>query len=123
MSSRRRTRSAAAGAAAAGSSRRVALNLTGLLVFVVMVFPVYWMVSTAFKPGNDVLSYTPKWFPDRPTLVNFRDAIERPYFWDNVKNSLIVVGAVVAVVDRARVPRRARAREVPLLRPRARSSS
>ena len=37
--------------------RRVALNLTGLLVFAVMVFPVYWMVSTAFKPGNDVLSY------------------------------------------------------------------
>ena len=75
--------------------RRVALNLTGLLVFAVMVFPVYWMVSTAFKPGNDVLSYTPKWIPD-PTLVNFRDAIGRPYFWDNVKNSLIVVCAVVA---------------------------
>ena len=60
-----------------------------------MVFPVYWMVSTAFKPGNEVLSYTPKWIPD-PTLVNFRDAIGRPYFWDNVKNSLIVVCAVVA---------------------------
>jgi N,N'-diacetylchitobiose transport system permease protein len=75
--------------------RRVALNLTGLLVFVVMVFPVYWMVATAFKPGNDVLSYEPHWLPD-PTLVNFRDAIGRPYFWDNVKNSLIVVVAVVA---------------------------
>jgi N,N'-diacetylchitobiose transport system permease protein len=75
--------------------RRVALNLTGLLVFAVMVFPVYWMVATAFKPGNEVLSYTPKWIPD-PTLINFRDAIGRPYFWDNVKNSLIVVCAVVA---------------------------
>jgi N,N'-diacetylchitobiose transport system permease protein len=74
----------------------VALNLTGLLVFLVMVFPVYWMVATAFKPGNDVLSYTPHWLPDF-TLVNFRDAIGRPYFWDNVKNSLIVVGAVVLV--------------------------
>ena len=73
-------------------ARRVALNLTGLLVFVVMVFPVYWMVSTAFKPGNDVLSYTPKLDPADPTLANFRDAIGRPYFWDNVKNSLIVVG-------------------------------
>ena len=31
--------------------RRVALNLAGLVVFVVMVFPVYWMVATAFKPG------------------------------------------------------------------------
>jgi N,N'-diacetylchitobiose transport system permease protein len=62
-----------------------------------MVFPVYWMVSTAFKPGNDVLTYRPQWFPERPTLVNFRDAIGRPFFWDNVKNSLIVVGAVVVI--------------------------
>ncbi len=76
--------------------RRVALNLTGLLVFVVMVFPVYWMVATSFKPGNDVLSYSPQWFPTDPTLASFRDAIGRPYFWDNVKNSLIVVVSVVA---------------------------
>jgi N,N'-diacetylchitobiose transport system permease protein len=75
--------------------RRAALNATGLAVFLVMVFPVYWMVSTAFKPGNDVLSYAPQWLPARPTLANFRDAIGRPYFWDNVRNSLIVVGAVV----------------------------
>ena len=77
--------------------RRVILNLTGLLVFLVMVFPVYWMVSTAFKPGSDVLSYRPQWFPEHPTLASFRDAIGRPYFWDNVKNSLIVVGSVVAI--------------------------
>jgi N,N'-diacetylchitobiose transport system permease protein len=76
--------------------RRVALNATGLLVFVVMVFPVYWMVATSFKQGNDVLSYEPQWFPVEPTLASFRDAISRPYFWDNVKNSLLVVGGVVA---------------------------
>jgi N,N'-diacetylchitobiose transport system permease protein len=76
--------------------RRVLLNLVGLAVFLVMVFPVYWMVATSFKPGNDVLSYTPQWLPSSPTLANFRDAIGRPYFWDNVKNSLIVVVSVVA---------------------------
>jgi N,N'-diacetylchitobiose transport system permease protein len=76
--------------------RRVVLNLVGLVVFLIMVFPVYWMVATSFKPGNDVLSYSPQWLPSSPTLANFRDAIGRPYFWDNVKNSLIVVGSVVA---------------------------
>jgi N,N'-diacetylchitobiose transport system permease protein len=76
-------------------ARRVAINVTGVLVFVVMVFPVYWMVSTAFKPGNDVLSLTPQWIPYHPTLANFDDAIHRPYFWDAVRNSLIVVLAVV----------------------------
>jgi N,N'-diacetylchitobiose transport system permease protein len=77
-------------------ARRVVLNLTGVIVFVVMVFPVYWMVATSFKPGNDVLSYEPHWLPTNPTLDSFRDAIGRPYFWDNVKNSLIIVAAVVA---------------------------
>jgi N,N'-diacetylchitobiose transport system permease protein len=67
----------------------------GLAVFVVMVFPVYWMVATAFKRGNDILSYTPTWLPTHPTLSNFRDAMGRDYFWSDVKNSLIVVGVVV----------------------------
>ena len=75
----------------------MAVNITGVLVLVVVAFPVYWMISTAFKPGNDVLSLTPQFFPKNPTLVNFTDAIHRPHFWDAVKNSLIVVGAVVLV--------------------------
>jgi len=78
-------------------ARRVALNLTGLLVFAVMVFPVYWMVSTAFKPSVDILTFTPKWYPSPATLVNFRDAIGRPNFWNGVKNSLIVVVVVTAL--------------------------
>ena len=77
--------------------RRAGLNLLGLLVFVVMVFPVYWMVSTAFKQGNDVLSYTPRFLPTSPTLQSFRDAIGRDFFWSSVRNSLIVVAAVVAL--------------------------
>jgi N,N'-diacetylchitobiose transport system permease protein len=83
-----------------GRRRRVhklGWNLLGLLVFAVMVFPVYWMVATAFKPGQQILSYTPQWVPTHPTLSNFRDAIQQPFFWNAVKNSLIVVSAVVAL--------------------------
>ena len=78
-------------------ARRVAVNATGLLVFGVMIFPVYWMASTAFKRGGDALSLTPQWFPRHPTLDNFTDAINRPYFWQDVKNSVIVVAAVVVL--------------------------
>jgi len=83
-----------------GRRRRVhklGWNLLGLLVFAVMVFPVYWMVATAFKPGQQILSYTPQWIPTSPTLSNFRDAIHQPFFWHAVKNSLIIVSAVVAL--------------------------
>jgi N,N'-diacetylchitobiose transport system permease protein len=74
---------------------RVAINATGLLVFAVMVFPVYWMVTTAFKPGSEIFADTPVWFPWHPTLSNFGDAIHRPHFWASVKNSLIIVSVVV----------------------------
>jgi N,N'-diacetylchitobiose transport system permease protein len=77
--------------------RKLGWNTLGLLVLVVMVFPVYWMVATAFKPGQQILSYTPQWIPSPPTLSNFRDAINQPFFWDAVKNSLIIVTAVVAL--------------------------
>jgi N,N'-diacetylchitobiose transport system permease protein len=79
------------------TARRVAINLAGLVVLVVMAFPVYWMVATAFKTGVEITSYTPSWIPLHPTLVNFSDAIHHPYFWDDLKNSLIVVCVVVVL--------------------------
>src|SRR4029453_19111733 len=80
--------------------RRAAWNVLGLVVFVVLIFPVFWMFSTAFKPDDEISSFTPTWFSLHPTLEHFRDAIDpqqHPYFWDGVKNSLIVVGGTVTV--------------------------
>jgi N,N'-diacetylchitobiose transport system permease protein len=76
---------------------RLLANVVGLVVLALMVFPVYWMVATAFKPGRDILSFDPKWFPSPATLDNFGEAIHRDYFLDNVRNSLIIVGVVVVL--------------------------
>jgi N,N'-diacetylchitobiose transport system permease protein len=72
-------------------------DAVGVLVFIVMIFPIYWMVSTAFKPGRDILRFEPKWFPAPATLANFLDAISRANFWNSVRTSLIVVLSVVAI--------------------------
>jgi N,N'-diacetylchitobiose transport system permease protein len=77
--------------------RRVAINLLGLAAFVVMVFPVFWMVSTAFKKPFEILSFTPEFLPSPATLANFENAVNRPNFWSSVVNSLIVVVAVTAL--------------------------
>jgi len=79
---------------------RIAWNLVGLAVFAVMVFPVFWMVSTAFKPDVEITSLRPTWLTTSPTLDHFRDAIDpqqHPGFWDAVKNSLVVVGITVVL--------------------------
>ena len=94
--------------------RRAAWNVVGLAVFVVLVFPVFWMISTALKPDREINAFSPTWLPTHPTLQHFRDAMDRPYFWDDVKNSLIVVGAVVVLAMVVAIPRRGGAREVPL---------
>jgi N,N'-diacetylchitobiose transport system permease protein len=77
--------------------RRAGWNVVGLALLVVLVFPVYWMISTAFKPDDEINSLSPTWFSSSPTLSHFRDAIDRPYFWDGVKNSLIIVCVTVAL--------------------------
>jgi N,N'-diacetylchitobiose transport system permease protein len=77
--------------------RKFGWNALALVVLLVMVFPVYWMVSTAFKPGHKILSYTPQWFPTHPTVSNFTDAVHQQFFWDAVKNSLIITSVVVVL--------------------------
>jgi N,N'-diacetylchitobiose transport system permease protein len=79
---------------------RLGWNVLGLAVFAVMIFPVFWMVSTALKPDTEISSLTPTWFSTSPTLDHFRDAIDsvqHPGFWDAVKNSLLVVGITVVL--------------------------
>lgn len=53
---------------------RVLLNLAAVVVFVCSVFPVYWMVNTAFLPGSAVKSDTPHFWPDQFTLQSFQAA-------------------------------------------------
>jgi N,N'-diacetylchitobiose transport system permease protein len=69
----------------------------GVAIFVVMVFPVFWMISTAFKPEDQVNSLTPTWLSMHPTLQHFRDAMKMPFFWNDVVNTIIVVCVAVAI--------------------------
>ena len=76
---------------------RTAWNLVGVLVLVLLAFPVFWMVSTAFKPEDQINSLNPTWFSLHPTITNYRAAMRMPFFWDDVKNSVIIVSVTVAI--------------------------
>ena len=78
-------------------TRQAGWDALGLAVFIVLIFPVFWMISTAFKSNDQIVSLTPTWLPLHPTLSHFRDAIHKPFFWEDVKNSLIVVLVTVAI--------------------------
>jgi N,N'-diacetylchitobiose transport system permease protein len=81
----------------ARGASKVVWNAVGIALLAVLVFPVYWMVSTAFKPDEDIVSVNPTWIPLHPTTQHFHDAMHQPYFWQDVKNSVIIVLVTVAI--------------------------
>jgi N,N'-diacetylchitobiose transport system permease protein len=71
-------------------------NAFGIAFALVMIFPVYWVLNTALKPPNDVLTFDPTFFPKHPTLENFASALKAPLFLRDMANGLIIT--VVAVL-------------------------
>lgn len=69
---------------------------TFAVVFVlVWIFPVYWMVNTAFKPRDEVLTPVPLFAPTSLNLQNFVVALTQTDFLENLRNSVIVVFSAV----------------------------
>ncbi len=59
------------------------------------MLPLFWMVSTAFRPAAAVYASPPQWLPRSPTLSNFRQAwglLDFPLF---MRNSFLVTGLTV----------------------------
>jgi N,N'-diacetylchitobiose transport system permease protein len=71
-------------------------NVVGVLFAIVMIFPVYWILNTAFKPANEVLQFEPTFVPSSPTFDNFVSAVNAPNFMDGLRNGVIVTVAAVA---------------------------
>jgi N,N'-diacetylchitobiose transport system permease protein len=74
-------------------------NLAGIVFSVVMIFPVYWVLNTAFKPADEVLRFDPSFVPAHPTLDNFVSAFKAPLFLQDLLNGvLMTVGAVLGAL-------------------------
>ncbi len=76
---------------------RVLADVTGVLVFLVCVFPVYWMVNTSLLPRREIRSPDPTWLPLGGGLDNYRRVFEGDRFLDALTTSLSVTVATVVV--------------------------
>ncbi len=71
----------------------------------VVLFPIFWMVSTSFKETGEWIAWPPHWLPHQPTLHNYkqiltfgslgaglsREATEQVYsIWKAVRDSLLI---------------------------------
>jgi N,N'-diacetylchitobiose transport system permease protein len=81
------------------SSATVVANIIGVVFVIVMAFPVYWVLNTAFKPSNEILQFDPTLFPHSPTFDNFVSAFNAPYFKQDLINGIVItVGAVIGAI-------------------------
>lgn len=76
-----------------GAARRRALvNAAidaGLIVFsILMILPLFLLVSNGFKTSQELLAWPPRLIPDRPTLDNFRNVLSQTFLPRWIFNSL-----------------------------------
>lgn len=96
-----RLRPAAVGHPAAVRRRRdvvVTLALHAVLVtgLLVMVGPFLWMLLSSFKTEGEVRLVPPTWWPQAPTLQNYRELFARLDFPTYFLNSVVVAALVTA---------------------------
>ncbi|MDJ0900964.1 MAG: carbohydrate ABC transporter permease [Xenococcus sp. MO_188.B8] len=65
------------------------LLLSGIAIL--MLFPLLWLIGTAFKsPTEDIFSFPPQLLPSQPTLENFQTVWDTYPFGQYITNSAIV---------------------------------
>ena len=77
-------------------SGNVVANTVGVVFSLLMLFPVYWVLNTAFKPADEVLALTPTFVPKHPTFDNFLSAFKAPLFLQDMLNGLVITLLAVA---------------------------
>lgn len=71
-----------------------------IVVSAIMLFPMYWLITTSFKTPMNVAKYPPQWWPNPWTLANYEELFfKRPfmkYLWNSVYiATLMTLGVVV----------------------------
>jgi multiple sugar transport system permease protein len=81
--------------------REVVPRVFLILVCALFLLPFYWMVATALKSNEELLTYPPTFVPHDLRWANFRDAVNTIPFWRYLANTsiitaLTVVGSVIS---------------------------
>ncbi len=77
------------------AARQVTLNVVGVSVFAVLLFPIYWTVCVALENDPDPLVTAPRLLPSNPVFSNFVSAFNVEH--GDILTSLIVSCAAVGV--------------------------
>src|SRR3989344_4653299 len=69
---------------------RTTVYVALITVFTIAVIPFVWMITTSIKPGEGIFTCPPRWFPEHPTLMWYKQLFRDVDLMLHFKNSLIV---------------------------------
>jgi ABC-type glycerol-3-phosphate transport system permease component len=67
-----------------------ALYAAAVVLIVLCVAPAVWMISTSFKPADEIFASPPLWVPAQPTLGGYIDALGKSDMVAAAVNSVVV---------------------------------
>ena len=79
------------------SARSVVTYVVLLVVALIILFPFFWMISTAFKPNTDIIKRPPIFLPSNPTFLHFRKVFLTVPYFRTLYNSLFVSGMTTLI--------------------------
>ncbi len=79
------------------STRKIITYAVLIIVAVFILFPFFWMISTAFKPNTDIIKRPPIFLPSKPTLVHFQKVFAQVQYFRTLYNSLFVSGMTTLI--------------------------
>lgn len=77
--------------------QRALLFAVALVIFVILLFPIYWMIVCSIQQNSRLYVMPPEWFPSAPTLQNYAALLTDGYFLPYYRNSLIVSAGATAL--------------------------
>lgn len=79
---------------------RVGQYLALACYIVFLGFPLLWLISTAFKPPQELIGLNPTLLPKSWSVQNFSVALQEDQLWSSLRNSLVVavVSSVVTTI-------------------------
>jgi len=71
-------------------------NTLIIICCIASIFPIYWLITGSFKFSNDIVRIPPQWFPQNPTLLNYKNI-----FMNNPAFKWLLNSFTIAIVTTA----------------------
>lgn len=86
-------------------SKSIIINLIGIIILIVILFPLLWVAITSLKAHDELFAIPIKYFPDNPTIQSYKEIFLKGYWsgqallWHRyLLNSLFVSGISTFIV-------------------------